>query len=76
MDHITAQKLMSIYQRIGVAISEADPVIRTLPESERSRYLRGIADMTMFIWDVFQHPIVREYPELDPDKEYFQSKNK
>lgn len=74
MDHLTAQKLMSIYQRMGMLLSEADPIIRTLTEAERSKYLRGIADMTMQIWDTFQLPIVREYPELDPDKEYFQGK--
>lgn len=76
MDHSTAQSLMAMYARIGAVLNEADTVIRTLPEAERSEHLRGLAETTMQIWFKLQLPIVREHRELDPDKAYFQEKSK
>ena len=71
MDQDTAEKLMALYQRIGLALSEADTVIRTLPQPERHEHLSGLADTVMQIWSKLQLPVVRQYPELDPDREYF-----
>ena len=71
MDQDTAQKLMALYQRIGLALSEADTVIRTLPQPERLEHLTGLADTVMQIWNKLQLPVVRQYPELDPDREHF-----
>ena len=71
MDQATAQKLMALYERMGVALSEADTVIRTLPDAERHEHLTGLADTVMQIWSKLQLPVVRQYPELDPDREHF-----
>ena len=71
MDQHTAEKLMALYQRIGVALSEADTVIRTLPQPEQHEHLTGLADTVMQIWSKLQLPVVRQYPELDPDREHF-----
>lgn len=74
MDLLTAQRLMSIYERIGREINEADSVIRTLPDAERSEHLGALAGMIGHLWSRLQAPIVREHEELDPDAGYFQSK--
>jgi len=66
---------MSMYERIGKIINEADNVIRTLPENERSEHLRGLAGLINHLWCTLQHPIVRQYKDLDPDAEYFRNKS-
>lgn len=71
MDQVTAQKLMALYQEIGLTLNQADTVIRTLPDAERHEHLSGLADTVMQIWYKLQLPVVRQYPELDPDREHF-----
>lgn len=71
MDQVTAQKLMALYQDIGLTLNQADTVIRTLPDAERHEHLSGLADTVMQIWYKLQLPVVRQYPELDPDREHF-----
>lgn len=75
MDLSTARQLMSVYERIGREINEADSIIRTLPEAERSGHLRALAGMIGHLWSGLQAPIVREHGELDPDAGYFGSKS-
>ena len=70
MDQATAQKLMALYQEIGLTLNQADTVIRTLPDAERHEHLSGLADSVMQIWYKLQLPVVRQYPELDPDREH------
>lgn len=50
MDQVTAQKLMALYQEIGLTLNQADTVIRTLPDAERHEHLSGPADTAMQIW--------------------------
>ena len=71
MDQATAQKLMALYQEIGLTLNQADTVIRTVPDAERHEHLSGLADTVMQIWYKLQLPVVRQYPELDPDREHF-----
>lgn len=71
MDRDTAEKLMAIYARLGAVLNEADPLLRPLPEEERLPYLRALGGMMGDLWIDLQWPIVREHPELDPDKEHF-----
>lgn len=68
MDQVTAQKLMALYQDIGLTLNQADTVIRTLPDAERHEHLSGLAETVMQIWYKLQLPVVRQYPELDPDR--------
>ncbi|MEW7847765.1 hypothetical protein AB2N08_03600 [Massilia aurea] len=72
MDHDTARQLMAIYTRAGAVLSEADPLLRTLPEDERLPYLRTLGAMYGDIWFNLQLPIVREHRDLDPDGDRFQ----
>ncbi|NHQ90774.1 hypothetical protein [Janthinobacterium lividum] len=73
MDYSTAQQLMSTYERMGKIINEADSIIRTLPDIERSEHLRALAGLIGHLWVTLQHPIVREYNDLDPDGDYFRN---
>jgi len=66
---------MSVYERISRDINEADSVIRTLPEAERTEHLRALAGMIDYLWSKLQAPIVREHKDLDPDAEYFRGKS-
>jgi hypothetical protein len=75
MDLSTARQLMSVYERIGKSINEADGVIRTLPDDERSVHLRALAGMVDYVWSNLQAPIVREHRNLDPDAAYFRDKS-
>jgi len=75
MDLSTARQLMLIYERMGKDINEADSIIRTLPEAERSEHLRALAGMIGYLWSRLQAPIVREHSVLDPDAEYFRDKS-
>lgn len=43
MDHETARELMAVYERLGGVINEADDILRTLPEAERSTHLHALA---------------------------------
>lgn len=76
MDFSTGQQLMAVYERIGKSMNEADEIMRTLPETERSAHLRALAGMVDYVWRNLQAPIVREHRSLDPDAEYFRDKLK
>jgi hypothetical protein len=45
MDYSTAQQLMSMYERMGKIINDADSIIRTLPDIERTENLRALAGL-------------------------------
>lgn len=75
MDLSTARQLMSMYEDIGKSMKEADSVIRTLPEAERSAHLRALSGLVDYVWMNLQAPIVREHRDLDPDAGYFQNKS-
>lgn len=66
---------MLVYERIGKNINEADSVVRTLPEAERSEHLRALAGMIDYLWSRLQAPIVREHRDLDPDAGHFREKS-
>ena len=75
MDRTTAAKLMSIYERLGAVMAEANDVIGKLPdEKERAAHLRPLGTMMQDLWLNLQLPVVREHRELDPDGTRFQRK--
>ena len=76
MDHLTAQKLMETYGRLGEVLNEVDVIIRTLPKAERSGHLRALSDIMGDVWLRLQLPIVREYPTLDPDGDLYRNQTK
>jgi hypothetical protein len=69
MDRSTAEKLMVIYHRVGDALNEADSLLRGISnEQERTQHLRALGTMMADVWTELMAPIVREHPELDPDR--------
>jgi hypothetical protein len=72
MDRSTAESLMSIYERLGITMAEANDIIQQLPESERKPHVRALGTMMQDLWLNLQLPIVREHRELDPDGTRFQ----
>jgi hypothetical protein len=69
MDNATAEKLMAIYHRLNEVLNEAEPLIRAMPDqSERTAHLGALGTMMQDVWLELMAPIVREHPELDPDR--------
>lgn len=70
MDLARAQQLMEIYHRLGLVMNEADLVIRSISdEEERKAHLQSLGCLMGDLWIGLQMPIVRQYPQLDPDKD-------
>jgi hypothetical protein len=68
MDRVTAERLIAIYHRMGGALNEADPLLRTLPDAiERREHLQALGTMMQDVWLNLMLPIVRQHPDLDPD---------
>jgi len=74
MDHSTAFKLMTVYERLGKPFNDALEIVDTLPEAERSEHIRALGDMMGDLWFKLQLPIVRQHPDLDPDGDRFQKR--
>jgi hypothetical protein len=68
MNRESATELMKIFERVGAVLNEAEPILRSLPESERVPLLRGLGTMMGLLWTDLQCSIVQEYPDLDPDR--------
>jgi hypothetical protein len=70
MNKENAQKLMEIYNAIGSLLNEADPIIRQLgDENLRKQLQKPLGEVMADIWIKLERPIVKIFPELDPDKE-------
>ena len=71
MDRLTAEKLMTIYRRLSEVLNEADPVIRSISdEGGRQQQLHALGMLMQDVWLNLEAPIVREHPELDPDRRH------
>ena len=69
MHRSTAERLMEAYARVGTALNDVDPLIRSIPDTdERNNHLRALGTMMQDLWLQLMAPIVREYPDLDPDR--------
>ena len=64
-----AEQLMRIYSSIGELLNSADPIIRNISEeSERKELLRPLGEVMADLWLKLESPIVKQFPDLDPDK--------
>ena len=71
MDRATAEKLMAIYQKLSEPLNEAAEVIGTLRDQEEQKRLRRpLGELMQAIWLDLMQPIVRQHPDLDPDKRH------
>ena len=69
MDRATAEKLMAIYGRLNGPLNEAAAVIGTIrDQDEQKRLRRPLGEVMQSVWLELMQPIVRQYPDLDPDK--------
>jgi hypothetical protein len=70
MDRATAEKLMEIYDRVGTTLCEAESVIVAEPDHDaRKKLLLALGEQMGNLWVSLQAPIVKEYPDLDPDRD-------
>jgi hypothetical protein len=64
-----AEQLMRIYSSIGDLLNSADSIIRNISdENEKKRLLRLLGEMMADLWLKLESPIVKQFPDLDPDK--------
>jgi hypothetical protein len=64
-----AQRLMKIFSEAGESLNLADPIIRNISdEEERTTLLRALGGLMADIWIKLESPIVRQFPDLDPDE--------
>ena len=69
MDRPTAEKLMSLHHRLGDLLNEATAIVDAIPSEEEQRELRRpLGELMQTTWVEFAAPIVRQYPDLDPDR--------
>lgn len=74
VDRDTAGKLMACYARVGAPLSDAEAIIRKLPEEGRHALLYPLVEMMADIWFKLQLPVVRQHPDLDPDGDRYRRK--
>jgi hypothetical protein len=70
MDKQLATTLMEILLGLGQPLNDAVELIEQIPEeAEKLKFKRGIAEIMGRLWTDLEFEIVRQYPELDPDKD-------
>jgi hypothetical protein len=70
MEKEAAEKLMKIYSDAAEILNLADPILRRISnEDEKKTLLKALGGIFADFWLTLQLPIVRQYPELDPDKD-------
>jgi chaperonin cofactor prefoldin len=70
MNKATADRLMAIYERVGNLLNEADAVVSAIEnEDEQKELRRPLGELMASLWLRLEAPIVRTYPDLDPDRE-------
>jgi hypothetical protein len=69
LDRATAEKLMALYQKLNASLNEAAEVIGAIRDQEEQKRLRRpLGEVTQSVWLELMQPIVRQHPDLDPDK--------
>jgi hypothetical protein len=69
LDRATAEKLMALYQKLNGSLNEAAEVIGAIRDQEEQKRLRRpLGEVMQSVWLDLMQPIVRQHPDLDPDK--------
>jgi hypothetical protein len=69
LDRATAEKLMALYQKLNGSLNEAADVIGAIRDQEEQKRLRRpLGEVMQSVWLDLMQPIVRQHPDLDPDK--------
>ena len=65
----SAEALMKKLIQLGEAMNEVSTAINQLDsEDERLSLRRGMSGMLADLFTELMHPLIQQYPELDPDK--------
>jgi len=76
MEKETAKKIMESLERLGDALNDLAADIENIKDiEEKKKYRRGVGELMGRSYTDIMSPIVREYPELDPDKDSNWSKD-
>ncbi|TDQ83411.1 hypothetical protein A8950_1698 [Dongia mobilis] len=69
MQRALAEQMMDALLRLGPGFNEIDALAREIEDAdERGRFIRKLAEgMSVMGYELVMH-IVRQYPDLDPDK--------
>ena len=69
MERSVANELMSNVSRLDDALTLIEGSIEKISdEDERKRYKRELGIVMVEIYDKIMRPVIKEYPDLDPDK--------
>jgi hypothetical protein len=69
MDKNIAKELMDIFSALGTPLNKAAELIEQInDEDERKGFRRGIAGIMASTDTDLELPIIRQFPDLDPDK--------
>lgn len=69
-----ARRVMAALETAGKALSDLGETIRKMEDAEmRRRLLRTVGDQMASLYVDIMRPIIKVYPELDPDKDLLES---
>lgn len=69
VERSVANELMSNVSRLDDALTLIEGSIEKISdEDERKRYKRELGIVMVEIYDKIMRPVIKEYPDLDPDK--------
>lgn len=66
MDRATAEKLMTVYEKLNGTLNEAAEIIAAIPDGEEQKRLRRpLGELMQSIWLELMRPIVSQHPDLE-----------
>ena len=69
MEKSTASKVIQSVLQLSDPLNDLDELLRTLPDDdERKALLRSLGSVMAELYIGLIRPLVRQYPDLDPDR--------
>jgi hypothetical protein len=69
MDRTIAKELMRVFEEIGSSLNQATCIVSELPDVDEQKLMRrGLGNLMGTLFTELQLHIIRQYPDLDPDK--------
>lgn len=62
-----AVRLMAVYEAVGATLGPVFDARGVADEAERKRVEDAHGQLVMFIYEHCMRPVIRQYPDLDPD---------
>jgi hypothetical protein len=70
MEKQLATRLMGLLLELGKPLNEVAELIEQISDEDEKRiFRRGIGEMMGRMWTDLQFELVKQYPDLDPDKD-------